>query len=385
MPSTSRNTCPVRNPGQASQLSSPHGGILSDQPGNGTRVAAADLRDLARSLGHYRDPSHGRSVVEVLITVVPFAGFWSLMWLSLHVGYGLYLLFAIPTAGFLVRLFMIQHDCGHGSLFRHRSANDWLGRIIGVLTLTPYDFWRRTHAAHHASSGNLDRRGMGDVDTLTVNEYLSRSRWGRLRYRMYRHPLVMFGLGPAYLFFLQQRLPIGLMRGGWKPWLSTMATNLAIVAVAAVTIRVVGLDAFLLVHLPVTLIGASLGVWLFYVQHQFEYTFWARDRAWNLQEAAFYGSSHYDLPGVLRWFTANIGLHHIHHLCSRIPFYRLPVALRAHPDFADIGRLTVGQSFACVRRVLWDEASGRLITFRELASRLDARSSECERPQIHAV
>ena len=357
----------------------------SDRLGGVTPVAAADLRALARSLARYREPSHGRSAVEVSITVVSFVGLWLLMWLSLHVGYGLYLLLALPTAGFLVRLFMIQHDCGHGSLFRHRLVNDWLGRIIGVVTLTPYDFWRRTHAAHHASSGNLDRRGMGDVDTLTVGEYLSRSRWGRLRYRMYRHPLVMFGLGPAYLFFLQQRLPIGLMRGGWKPWLSTMATNVAIMFTAAVTVRVVGLGPFLLIHLPVALTGASLGVWLFYVQHQFERTYWARGKAWNLHEAALYGSSHYELPRVLRWFTANIGLHHIHHLCSRIPFYRLPLALRQYPDLADVGRLTLGQSFACVRRVLWDEASGRLITFRELASRFDAGLPQGARPQINAL
>ncbi len=358
---------------------------MSDRLNHVTRFAAADVHALARGLARYRDPSHGRSVLEILITVIAFVGLWSLMWLSLHVGYGLYLLLAPPTAGFLVRLFMIQHDCGHGSLFRNRPMNDWLGRVIGVVTLTPYDFWRRTHASHHASSGNLDRRGMGDVDTLTVNEYRSRSKWGRLRYRMYRHPLVMFGLGPAYLFFLRQRLPIGLMRGGWKPWLSTMATNVAILVVAAVTIRVVGLGPFLLVHLPVTLIGASLGVWLFYVQHQFEYTFWARGKAWNLQEAALYGSSHYDLPTVLRWFTANIGLHHIHHLCSRIPFYRLPLALRQNRDLADVGRLTLGQSFSCVRRVLWDETSGRLITFRELQNRPNIGSSECAEPKTDAL
>jgi len=366
----------VLNPKRVPYLAKEHGGILNDRLDNVTHLAAADAYELARSLARYREPSHGRSVVEILITVVAFAGLWSLMWLSLRVGYGFYLLLALPTAGFLVRLFMIQHDCGHGSLFRYRSMNDWLGRVIGILTLTPYDFWRRTHAAHHASSGNLDRRGMGDVDTLTVNEYLSRSRWGRLQYRMYRHPLIMFGIGPAYLFFLQHRLPIGLTRGGWKPWLSTMATNLAIVLVAAVTIRAVGLGPFLLVHLPVTLIGASLGVWLFYVQHQFEHTYWARGKAWNLHEAALYSSSHYDLPSVLRWFTANIGLHHVHHLCSRIPFYRLPLTLRQHPGLANVGRLTLGQSLACVRRVLWDETSGRLITFRELKNELSAGPSE---------
>ncbi len=294
------------------------------------------------------------------------------MWFALHIGYGLYLLLAVPAAGFLVRLFMIQHDCGHGAFFRHRLANDWVGRVIGVLTLTPYDFWRRTHALHHATSGNLDRRGIGDVDTLTVKEYLSRSRWGRFRYRLYRHPLVMFGIGPAYLFILQQRLPVGLMRSGWQPWLSTMATNGAIALLAAIVIWAVGIGPFLLVQLPIMLIGASLGVWLFYVQHQFEDTFWAHDQTWNVQVAALRGSSHYDLPVVLRWFTANIGVHHIHHLCSRIPFYRLPLALRNHPDLTKVGRLSLGQSLLCVRLVLWDEAARRLISFRELRSLLGA-------------
>ncbi len=334
------------------------------------KAAAADLRTLTQALVRYRKPHHGRSVIEILITIVPFVLLWLGMWFALRVGYGVYLLLAVPAAGLLVRLFMIQHDCGHGSFFRNRLANDWVGRVIGVLTLTPYDFWRRTHAVHHASSGNLDRRGMGDVDTLTVDEYLSRSRWGRLRYRLYRHPLVMFGVGPVYLFFLQHRLPIGLMRGGWQPWLSTMATNLGIFLLASVAIQAVGVVAFLLVSLPIVLIGASLGVWLFYVQHQFEHSFWARDKTWNVQTAGLHGSSHYDLPLVLRWFTANIGVHHIHHLCSRIPYYRLPLALRHHPDLAKIGRLTLRQSLSCVRLVLWDEAARRLISFRELRAML---------------
>jgi acyl-lipid omega-6 desaturase (Delta-12 desaturase) len=325
-----------------------------------------DMRALTQDLAGYREPHHGRSVVEILITVVPLVLLWLSMWFALKLGYGLYLLLAVPAAGFLVRLFMIQHDCGHGAFFRHRLANDWVGRVIGVLTLTPYDFWRRTHALHHATSGNLDRRGFGDIDTLTVGEYLSLPRWARLRYRFYRHPLVMFGLGPAYLFFLQHRLPVGLMRAGWQPWLSAMATNLSIVLVAAVVIWAIGFGPFLLVQVPVMLISASLGVWLFYVQHQFEDTFWAADKAWNLHDAALRGSSHYDLPLVLRWFTANIGVHHVHHLCSRIPFYRLPRALRRHPELAKIGRLTLVQSILCVRLVLWDEAARRLISFREL-------------------
>jgi omega-6 fatty acid desaturase (delta-12 desaturase) len=260
---------------------------------------------------------------------------------------------------------MIQHDCGHGAFFRHRLLNDWTGRAIGVLTLTPYDAWRRTHNIHHATSGNLERRGIGDITTLTVREYLALPRWRRLGYRLYRHPLVMFGIGPAYLFFLQHRLPIGLMRDA-ASWLSTMITNCAIALAAAGMIWAVGVVPFLLIHLPITLIGASIGVWLFYVQHQFEETVWAENADWRLTEAALHGSSHYDLPMVLRWFTANIGVHHVHHLCSRIPFYRLPQVLRDHPQLGEIGRLTLNQSIRCVRLVVWDDIRQRLISFREM-------------------
>jgi omega-6 fatty acid desaturase (delta-12 desaturase) len=274
---------------------------------------------------------------------------------------------AVPTAGFLVRLFMIQHDCGHGAFFRTRRANDWVGRVIGVFTLTPYDYWRRTHAAHHGGSGNLDRRGMGDVDTLTVTEYLALSPLGRFRYRLYRHPLVIFGLAPAYLFLLQNRLPIGLLRAGWEPWISTMATNAAIAVLAAGAIWLLGIGSFLLLHLPVAVLAASVGVWLFYVQHQFEETVWDPDKEWDLHEAALHGSSHYDLPGVLRWFTANIGVHHIHHLASRIPYYRLPQVLRDRPELKEVGRLSLLQSFGCVKLVLWDEGKKRLIPFRDVA------------------
>lgn len=330
--------------------------------------AALDPRALTRELIRYREPNCTRSVIEVVITVVPFALLWVLMWASLDIGYWICLLLAVPAAGFLVRLFMIQHDCGHGSFFRHRSANDWVGRVIGVLTLTPYDFWRRAHAFHHASSGNLDHRGIGDIDTLTVDEFVALPWQRQLLYRLYRHPMVMFGIGPAYLFILRHRLPVGLIRSGWHPWLSTMATNVAIAVVVATMIRLVGVGPFLFVQLPITLVAASIGVWLFYVQHQFEHTFWARDHDWNVQTAGLHGSSHYDLPCVLRWFTANIGMHHVHHLCSRIPYYRLPQVLRDHPQLVAVGRLTLFQSLQCVRRVLWDERRHRLISFREMSS-----------------
>jgi omega-6 fatty acid desaturase (delta-12 desaturase) len=341
-------------------------------PNSPVAAARPDARGLTQLLARYRAPSVARSMTELAITAVPLVAVWILMWATLSIGYWLCLLLAIPAAGLLVRLFMIQHDCGHGAFFRHRLANDWVGRVIGVLTLTPYDFWRTTHAIHHSTSGNLDRRGTGDIDTLTVHEYLARSRWGRLRYRVYRHPLIMFGLGPAYLFLIQHRVPVGLMRQGWWPWLSAMATNLAIAVLAATMMWLVGVGPFLLVHLPITLFAASIGVWLFYVQHQFENTRWADDGAWNLHEVALHGSSYYELPAVLRWFTANIGMHHIHHLCSRIPYYRLPLVLRHHPDLGDIGRLTLAKSLGCVRLALWDENQQRLVSFNDVRRRRHA-------------
>jgi omega-6 fatty acid desaturase (delta-12 desaturase) len=326
----------------------------------------SDARSWTQILARYRTPSLSRSIIEVIITAGPLVLLWSLMWASLDRGYWICVLLTVPAAGFLVRLFMIQHDCGHGAFFHRRFANDWVGRVIGVLTLTPYDFWRRSHAVHHSTSGNLDRRGIGDIDTLTVQEYLARPRWGQLCYRVYRHPIVMFGLGPAYLFIVQHRLPVGFMCSGWQPWLSTMATNAVIAALVATMIWLVGVGPFLLVHLPTMLLAASVGVWLFYVQHQFENTVWAHDGTWNLQEAALHGSSHYALPSLLRWFTANIGVHHIHHLCSRIPCYRLPLVLRDYPHLDGIGRLTLLQSLKCVRLVLWDEGQQRLVSFREV-------------------
>ncbi len=327
-------------------------------------VAAALTQDLVR----YREPSGSRAVWELAVTAGMLLANWALMWAALGIGYWLTLLLAIPAAGFLVRLFMIQHDCGHGAFFRNRFANDWIGRVLGVFTFTPYDFWKRNHALHHATSGNLDRRGTGDILTLTVDEYHSRSSWGRFAYRAYRHPLVMFGVGPAYLFFVQHRVPSGQMRAGWRPWTSAVATNVGIALLACAMIALVGMGPFLAVHLPVVLLAASMGVWLFYVQHQFEDVAWTRDGNWKLHEAALSGSSYYDLPAVLRWFTANIGMHHVHHLCSRIPFYRLRQVLRDHPELRSIGRVTFAQSLRTVRLALWDESKQKLVSFREATS-----------------
>ncbi len=324
------------------------------------------LRAWSDILARYREPSSARSLIEIVITVLPLVLLWLLMWASLDIGYWLCLLLSVPAAGFLVRLFMIQHDCGHGAFFRHRLVNDWVGRVISVVTLTPYDFWRRSHAMHHAGSGNLDRRGIGDIDMLTVREYLALPRSRRLLYRLYRNPLVMFGIGPVYNFVLRQRLPWGFMRNGWRPWVSTMGTNAAIAGLVVLLIWLVGVGPFLLVHLPFTFLGAAIGVWLFYVQHQFEDTFWERNEGWTFHEAALHGSSHYDLPRVLRWFTANIGVHHVHHLSSRIPYYRLPLVLRDHPQLAAVGRLTLWESLKCLRMALWSEEQRRGISFREL-------------------
>jgi omega-6 fatty acid desaturase (delta-12 desaturase) len=307
-----------------------------------------------------------RSAIELFVTAVPFVLLWVAAWSCLRWSYWLSLAVAVPATGFLVRLFMIQHDCGHGAFFRQRLANDWAGRIIGVLTLTPYDHWRRSHAVHHASSGNLDRRGIGDVATLTVGEYLAASRMRRVAYRLYRHPLVMFGLGPAYLFLVQHRFPAGEALTRWRSWVSPMATNAAIVALGLAAMWLVGVRPFLLVHVPIVLLAASIGVWLFYVQHQHEHTYWERDAGWSFQAGAMEGSSHLDLPPVLRWFTANIGVHHVHHMCSRIPYYRLPRVLRDHPQLKDVGRITLAESVRCVRFALWDEERGRMISFGQL-------------------
>lgn len=330
-----------------------------------SQAATAPLRDWTKTLGQYREPDVRRSLFEIAVSAIPYVILWILAWYALSISFWLSLLIAVPAAGFLLRLFMIQHDCGHYAFFRKRPANDWTGRVLGIFTMTPYDVWRRSHAAHHATSGNLDKRGMGDIDTLTVREYRSRSLWGRLSYRLYRNPLVMFGLGPAYLFLLRNRLPFGLMRAGSQYWISAMGTNLAIAVLAGGLIWLIGLGPFLMVQLPIIIFAASIGVWLFYVQHQFEDTFWAQDEEWKLQDAALYGSSHYDLPGPLPWFTANIGIHHVHHLYSRIPYYRLPQVLRDHPDLANVRRMTLMESFSCLRLRLWDESRRHLVSFRE--------------------
>lgn len=336
----------------------PQADALGDTP----KVETA--RDWLRVLAKYREPILWRSIFELVVTLVPFFALWTLAWLALSVSPWLAAAIALLNGLFLVRLFAIQHDCGHAAFFANRDVSDWVGRALGVLTLTPYDVWKRTHAIHHSASGNLDQRGMGDILTLTVDEYNARTPFGKLKYRMYRSPVVLFLIGPAFVFFLQYRLPLGFMNSR-KYWTSAMGTNVAIAAILGVILYFGGWAPILMIFLPTTFLAAVGGVWLFYVQHQFEDTHWDVADDWQMHDAALHGSSHYDLGVVLQWMTANIGLHHVHHLYSRIPFYRLTEVMRDHPDLDDNQRLTIRESIACVKLRLWDDKQRRLMTYKQ--------------------
>lgn len=323
-------------------------------------------REWIRVLAKYREPIQVQSLFEIAVTFVPFVLFWIAAVWVMQFSYILGVLLSLGAAMFLVRLFLIQHDCGHGAFFKSKAANNWVGRVLGVLTLTPYDVWRHCHSVHHSSSGNLDKRGLGDIHTMTVAEYKDLT-WGkRLKYRLYRHPLVLFGLGPAYLYLIENRLPMGLMKAGKIYWVSSMGTNLGMAAFIGLGCFFFGLVPFLTVYVVSSLAAATMGMWLFYVQHQFEVTHWDHQEEWDVHEAALYGSSHYVLPGVLRWLTANIGIHHVHHLYSRIPYYRLTQVLKDYPKLETISRrLTLMESLKSVKLHLWDEKSRRLISYRE--------------------
>lgn len=321
-------------------------------------------KDWMRILLPYRQPNFGRSVFEIAVTIIPFLALGVAAYWALSVHYLLSLMFSLFAAGFLVRVFIIQHDCSHGAFFKTKTLNNWVGRVLGVVTLTPFAIWRRAHLIHHGASGNLDNRGIGDIHMLTVAEYKSRSRIGRLAYRLYRHPFVMFVIGPIYVFLIAQRLPDKFLRGERKYWFSAMGTNLFAVLIIGSLIYFFGLVPFLLVYGPMVLVAGALGIWMFFVQHQFEDTVWDEGEDWDRNEAAFFGSSHYDLPKPLRWITGNIGIHHVHHLNSRIPFYRLTETLRDHPKLKDIKRLTFWESLKCVRLKLWDEQSRKLVTIK---------------------
>jgi len=328
------------------------------------RDRQADSVAWKRIVARYQKPSIGRGVWQIANTLVPYAALWYLMYLSLAISWWLTLTLAVLAGAIMVRVFIIFHDCGHGSFFKSATANHVLGAITGVLTFTPYYHWRWEHAVHHSSAGDLDRRGIGDVWTLTVQEYLEASRWKRFAYRLARNPVVLFVLAPLFLFLLKHRVPSFKARR--RERYSVYWTNLAVGVIAAGLIWGFGLQAYLIIQLTVLMIAGSAGVWLFYVQHQFEGVYWERAGAWDYASAALQGSSFYKLPKVLQWFSGNIGFHHIHHLSPRIPNYHLEKCHQAEPLFQTVKPVTLFSSFKSFTFRLWDEQRRQLVGYRHL-------------------
>ena len=335
--------------------------VSATGPGPGSAAAWKQI------VAKYQQPSCGRALWQLVNTLVPYAALWYLMHLFLTVSYWLVAPMTILAGGFMVRLFIIHHDCGHGSFFKSRRANHVLGFITGVLTFTPYQHWRWEHAAHHAASGDLDRRGVGDIWTLTVQEYLGSSRRKRLAYRMVRNPAVLFVLAPLYLFLIKHRIPDA--RAGRRERQSVYWSNLAILGTAVGLSLVFGLKAYLVIQLTALMVAGSAGVWLFYVQHQFEGVYWERRHQWDYLAAALQGSSFYKLPKILQWFSGNIGFHHIHHLSSRIPNYNLERCHKAEPLFQTVPPVTFFASLKSFTFRLWDEQQHKLVGFGGLGSR----------------
>jgi acyl-lipid omega-6 desaturase (Delta-12 desaturase) len=342
----------------------------SGPTGAGPAPAAPDWKELVLK---YQEPSLGRALWQLTDTLGLYALLWYLAWRSLPISWWLAVPLAVLAGGVLVRVFIIFHDCGHGSFFASKRANDVVGFITGMLTFTPYYHWRWEHAIHHASAGNLDARGTGDVWTMTVREYLEASRAKRFAYRLARNPLVLFLVAPLFLFLVLQRFPSRDAKR--RERLSVFWMDLAVVAMAAGLSAVLGLGPYLFIQLTVMAVAGAAGVWMFYVQHQFEDVHWERGDQWDFAAAALQGSSYYKLPRVLQWFTGNIGFHHIHHLSARIPNYNLE---RAHRELAfaqAVKPITFFSSLKSLRLRLWDEESRQLVGYREMRARRRARQA----------
>lgn len=327
--------------------------------------AAVTGRLLARRFKAFR-PEWKRSLFQLITTATPFLALLGIMYALPSEHYWLALLLAIPAAGLLIRLFIIQHDCGHGAFFQSRAANDLVGRVLSVLSLTPYGHWRQGHAVHHATSGNLDRRGRGDVGMLTVAEYDALTPLKRLGYRLYRNPFIMVLLGAPINFIVLQRIPRGRSFRERDARYSILALDAALILVFGLMMMLIGVGPLLAIYLPVIVVASWIGNWLFFVQHQYEGTYWQRDGDWDFHTASLRGSSYFELPPVLRWFSGNIGLHHVHHLCSRVPNYHLQACVDSAPELARIAkRITWRESVGCWRLTLWDEQRQLMTGFRD--------------------
>ena len=328
------------------------------------------------AMAPYARPIRWRSILDLLTSIVAFLVCWGLMYLALDGSYWLVLAISIPTAGFLLRTFIVFHDCTHGSFFESKRVNTWTGRICGLVTFQCFANWRHHHAYHHGSAGDLDRRGTGDVATWTVEEYYAKPAGARLGYRLFRHPAVMFGIGPLWSLLIGPRVWAGSKPGPLRN--SILLTNLAVVVMVAGAMAVFGVTEVLLIEAPLILIAGTAGVWLFFVQHQFEDVYWENSDAWSYSEAALRGSSYLKLPQPLQFFTGNIGLHHVHHLSARIPNYSLQRAHDENEVFRQVPVLTFWRSLRCSRLKLWDERSKSLVTFAE--GRKSLRSAATARP-----
>jgi acyl-lipid omega-6 desaturase (Delta-12 desaturase) len=323
--------------------------------------ASADERSLRAALGPYAVPRIGQGISNLLTSVVPYLAIIAAACFALRISGALAFALSVLASGFLIRTFIVFHDCAHGSFLPSKRTNALLGATLGVLVYTPFAVWRREHAVHHATAGDLDRRGVGDVQTLTVDEYRAKSWWGRLGYRLFRNPLVMFGLGPLWVVLLEPRIvswsaPQRLRR-------STLGTDLALAVLIGSLCWLLGWEGFLIVQLPALLVTGSIGIWLFYVQHQFEDTYWQSSDSWSYDDAALKGSSYLKLPKILQFLTGNIGLHHVHHLSARIPNYNLQAAHDDNPALHSVPTISMRDGLRATRLKLWDEQQGKLVGF----------------------
>ena len=335
-------------------------------PGLITGKCSDETATWEKVVARYQQPSPWRGVWQIVDSLVPYAILWYLIFRSLAVSYWVTLPLAILAGGFLVRLFIIHHDCGHGSFFKSQKTNDIWGFITGVLTFTPYYLWRWEHAIHHSAAGDLDHRGLGSVWTLTVQEYLEASCWKRFAYRLARNPLVLFVIAPLFLFVIRHRFSPKQAKRRERH--SVYWTNLAVLGMAVVLSMIFGVKAYLAIQLTIMMVAGSTGVWLFYVQHQFEGVYWQRHEKWDYLTAALQGSSFYKLPRILQWFSGNIGFHHIHHLSPHIPNYNLERCHKAEPLFQSVPPITLFSSFKSFTFRLWDEKRHRLVGFSHLES-----------------